>query len=514
MIKKKLTITSTKKVEIKEKEEYLAALDIGSNSFHFVMARQVGEHLQIVHTEKYRVQLANGLDKKNNLSKEAIDRGVSTLAHLATTTQHIHSNNFRVVATYTLRRAKNAAQLLKSAKNVFPFKIEIISGHEEARLIYQGVAHHTQNDTKQLVIDIGGGSTECIIGEKYDIRGLDSLNMGCVNFQQEFFPNNDISKNAFKLAIRHAKHKIDAIAKRFKTIGWQKVIGTSGTIKAITKAINADAEVNNKPITLNELYQLKDLLIEFGKVEAIDIVNIKKSRQSVICSGLAILIALMESLEIENIEFCKYALREGVLFEQREMLQHNNIRKLTIDNFLHRFNVDTHHANTVLNSAKKILNWVCLPWQLAAPIYKELLYSAIRLHEIGMDINTSGYQKHGQYILEQADLAGFNQEQQKALAWLVGSQRKKIAILNADEWYLLSKTKLLRLCIIMRLSVLLNQQRHADDSFLIDVAANKKTLILTLNKQWLKERPIIETELFYEQNLISKLAFNLLVETQ
>lgn len=498
--------------EIVDKQDYLAALDIGSNSFHFVMARQVGEHLQIVHAEKYRVQLAQGLDSDNVLNSEAIERGVSTLEHLAATTQHIHPDNFRVVATFTLRQARNAAKFLKAAALVFPFRIEIISGHEEARLIYQGVAHHSQSELTQLVIDIGGGSTECIIGKKYHIKGLDSLNMGCVSYQQRFFKNNEITHDAFKKAIQSAKHEVEAIAKRFKKLGWEHVIGTSGTIKAITKIVNDQNEIF-RPITLKDLYTLKAQLIGFGHVDNIDIVDLKETRRTVLSPGVAILIAVMESLEIDNLEFCKYALREGVLFEHLENLQHNNVRKRTVESFIQRFNSDINHVNNVNDLAMTIFDQVKTNWQLNEAIYQELLTSAIRLHEIGMDINASGYHRHGQYILEHADLAGFNQEQQKALAWLVGNQRKKITTLEEEFWYLLSPDKLQKLAIIIRLSVLLNQQRHTDNTFLQHVSAQQNSLTLTLDHQWLLERPIIDTELLYEQSALEKLSCELLLES-
>jgi len=498
--------------QINESQEYLAALDIGSNSFHFVLARKLGDHLQVVHTEKYRVQLAQGLNSESILDQSAIERGLSILAHLATTTRHIHPENFRAVATFTLRKAKNVATFLTAAKKVFPFEIEIISGHEEARLIYQGVAHHRENNEQQLIIDIGGGSTECIIGERENTLALESLNIGCVSYQQRFFPTGEITSTAFKDAIHSAKHQIDTMSKRFKTIGWQQVIGTSGTIKTITKIINFDNNIK-KAVTLTELIALKKRLLQFKHQQYIKIAGLKENRQTVICSGVAILIALLECLEIRQISFCKYALREGVLFEQLANSPRNNVRANTINGFVERFNIDKQHAKSVSDLADKIFNAVKATWQLTDAIYPELLHAAISLHEIGMNINASGYQKHGQYILEQTDLAGFNQEQQKALAWLVGNQRNKISPLIAKQWHLLAKSKLEKLCFIIRLSVLLNQQRHGDEHGIIAIDNEKNTLIITLNTQWLLARPIIDTELFYEQKMVKKLACRLKIQT-
>lgn len=493
--------------------EYRAALDIGSNSFHFVLARQVEEQVQILHAEKYRVQLAQGLDQHNTLSQEAIDRGVATLQNLAISTQHISPDNFRAVATYTLRQANNASAFLKAAENVFPFPIEIISGHEEARLIYQGVAHHRQNNHQQLVIDIGGGSTECIIGQSYDVKRLDSLNMGCVSYQQQFFPQGKITAKAFKEAIRSASHEADTIVKRFNQCGWQHVLGTSGTIKAITSIVNANNDLT-KPISLSDVKQLKKQLLTFKNIQDIQLPGLKDSRRSVICSGVSILIAIMQCLDIEEIEYCQYALREGVLFEQAQNMEHNNVRQRTINGLTTRFNVDIQQANIVNSLALKMYQQTETSWQINKKVYKELLSFAATIHELGIDINASGYHKHGQYIIEQADLAGFNQEQQRALAWLVGNQRKKIVPMLIEQSHLLSLELLQKLCALLRLSILVSQQRHQEDDYPITVIAENDKLTLTVCRQWLQERPFIDTELFYEMQQLAKIGITLCVNTK
>ena len=213
---------------------YLAALDIGSNSFHFVLARQVHQHLQILHSEKYKVKLATGLDENHKLSNEAIMRGIATLTSLCSSTSHLDHTNFRVVATHTLRKAKNSAEFLSIAKQVFPFDIEVISGHEEARLIYAGVSYHNASTAQRLILDIGGGSTECIIGQQEKVHALASLPIGCVSYSKAYFSNKKISKSQFNQAITAAKLAIEAIAKRYKNLAWQEAIGTSGTIKAVS----------------------------------------------------------------------------------------------------------------------------------------------------------------------------------------------------------------------------------------------------------------------------------------
>ncbi|NQZ79420.1 MAG: Ppx/GppA family phosphatase [Colwellia sp.] len=494
------------------KENYIAALDLGSNSFHFVLARQLNGHLQIVHAEKYRVQLAQGLQDDNILSPTAIQRGVSTLENLAKSTQHLTSKNFRAVATFTLRQAKNSAQFLKAAAQVFPFDIEIISGHEEARLIYQGVNHYTQSSQQRLIIDIGGGSTECALGQQQKIAALASLTMGCVSYSQKFFKNGVINDNAFCAAIRSAQHEIDSVIKRFKKSGWQEVIGTSGTIKSISKVLNFDQHLI-QPIQLSQLLILKKQLIACKHCDSISITGINTSRRNVFSAGLAILIALMKSLKITQLDYCQYALREGVLIEQLDSLQNNNIRQRTVINLIARFNIDTKQVALVDSSVQQLFNAVQDVWQLKQPIYHELLIAAVQLHELGLDINPSGYHKHGQYILTHADLSGFNQEQQQALAWLVGNQRKKTSPLDDEQWYLLKPQRLKKLVILLRLSILLSQQRQKNKSALINALADKESLTLLFDKQWLLDRPIVDTELFYESELIEVLDIKLIIKS-
>jgi len=495
-------------------DNYLAALDIGSNSFHFVLARSVNNHIQILHTEKYQAKLADGLSSDNTLSDEAILRGINILANLASATEHLTKDNFRAVATFTLREAKNAKKFLKEAAKIFPFDIEIISGHEEARLIYQAVNNFIHSQNTRLVIDIGGGSTECIIGTGNNISVLASLTMGCVSFTQKYFADGLASELNFKKAIKGAKREIDSIVKRFKKHPWQEVVGTSGTLKSIYKAINHEEHIA-QPVTLKKLHDFKSQLIEYKTIENISIRGLKEIRVPVICAGLAITIAIVETLQIKEFSHCQHALREGVLFEllDNHSNETDNIRSRTIKSLSERFNIDENYTNTAKEQALAIFNQVKSQWKINKNIYKELLTASIKLHEIGLDINPSGYHKHGEYILSHADLPGFNQEQQQALAWLVGSQRKKINPLENLQWYLLEPEKLEKICIIIRLSILLTQQRHINETYTLIVEATDNSLSLLLSNEWLVDHPIVDTELFYEAELMKPLGIELLVKS-
>lgn len=496
--------------EDEQTDRFLAALDIGSNSFHFVYARQATDTLQILHTEKYRVKLADGLDEDDILSDEAIARGVGALTNLLSSTENLTSENIRVVATYTLRQAKNANKFLAEAKKVFPFDIEIISGHEEARLIYQGVAHNTNASKRQLVVDIGGGSTECVIGEQLDVKTLVSLNMGCVSYQKQFFSDDNITKAQFNRAIIAAKFEIEAIVKRFKKKGWQVAVGTSGTIKALYRIINVEQELN-KPITLKRLQKLKKQFIQAETVSQLDIAGLKENRREVICSGLAILIALFEMLDIEEMHFCTDSLREGVLYQQLDMLNYQDIRQRAINSLGARFNVDQNHAENVASLANAFFDELSLTVKFPSGNYKKLLNWACEIHELGIDINPSSHHKHGEYIINNADLSGFTQEQQQALSWLVGNQRKKPSSPELLTWYNLNSDYLLLVVTVLRLSVLLNQQRQLNELPPFSMQFSNDELRLQCDKQWLLERPLVDVALFNEQQNLAKSGISLRV---
>lgn len=490
-------------------ENYFGALDIGSNSFHFVFARLVDGNLQIVHSEKYQVKLADGLSEDNELNQEANDRGLKALRDLAPSISKLSAENFRAVATYTLRQATNARSFLDAAKQILPYDIEVISGHEEARLIYQGVAHYTTPDTTRLIIDIGGGSTECVIGENDATKTLTSLNVGCVSFQQQFFADGKITDKAFNRAILAVRQELEAHVKRFKKVGWQECLGTSGTIKSIYNLINADHEFPQS-INLKQLHELKDKLIACNHVDNINLTPLKESRKSILCSGLAILIAVVDMLDIKQLDYCEYALREGVLYEQFELSQYEDVRKRAVLSLTTRFNSEIEQADKVFELADTMYQTLKKDWKIGKSIYQILLQGAVYLHEVGFDINPSSYHKHSEYIVANADLPGFTLEQQQALAWLVGNHRKKISPATELQWYLLDQQKLARINAILRLSVLLSQQRQLSEIPNLKISAKENTLKIKFKQQWLSDKPLIEADLLTEQKHLNQLNIELL----
>jgi exopolyphosphatase/guanosine-5'-triphosphate,3'-diphosphate pyrophosphatase len=496
-------------VEVRESLK-VAALDIGSNSFHLVVARIVAGSVQILHRVKQKVRLADGLNPEGELSAEAQQRGLDTLATIAESLQDFAPESVRVVATHTLRKASNAKLFLQEAKKVFPFPIEIISGAEEARLIYQGVAHTNHQLGQRLVIDIGGGSTEFIIGEGFDTKILRSLQMGCVSYTNRFFKQGELKSKAFNKAITAAQQELEMIDKKFNQIGWKSCIGTSGTIKSIIElASQLDSTNRENGVSLSDLTTLMNLCCAAGNSKDLKLAGLNDDRRPVFAAGLAILIAVFKSLSISEMEFSAAALREGVLYEMGDQLAQTDIRQRSAESLATRYDVDIEQAKRVLNTTMDLYQRVRKSWDINHPELKSLLGWAALLHEVGLQINTRGVQRHSGYILQNIDLPGFGQEQQNLLASLVRFHRKKIRSSEIAEFTLLQQHQVYRLLALLRLGVLLNIKRQ--DDILPEVSMNVDEKILTLGfpSDWLVQKPVFSADLEREQDYLKEIGIKL-----
>jgi len=476
-----------------------------------VIARIVKGDIQLLHREKQKVQLAEGLNEDLVLSEEAIERGLNVLRQFADTLQPFAPQSVRVIATYTLRRAKNAATFLRRAKTLFPFPIEVISGQEEARFIYQGVAHFEHFSGKRLVIDIGGGSTEFAIGDGAQPLRLSSRNMGCVSYAKSHFPGGKISARRFNKAIIQAEQELEPIISSFRATGWQQVVGTSGTIKTL-RDIVVNFGWTNGPVELCHLLQLRDYLLNFDNSAELELTGLTDDRKLLLCSGLSILIAAFQMLQIEQLVYVDAALREGVLYEMSDRMQHLDIREQTMYSLLQRYDIDQAQANRVKGTALALLALVRDSWQLDDEDAL-LLGFAATVYEIGLHINSSGVQKHSAYILQNANLPGFNQEQQSLLACLVRFHRRKIRADEIPYFSLYELPKVINLLVLLRLAVLLNQKRR--DDFLPPLTATAKVqyLQLQLAPEWLQLQSVLAADLLQEQKILKKIAFKLEIPT-
>ncbi|KXI26986.1 exopolyphosphatase [Paraglaciecola hydrolytica] len=497
-------------VEVRESLK-VAALDIGSNSFHLVVARIVAGSVQILHRVKQKVRLADGLSADGELSAEAQQRGLDTLANIAESLQDFAPESVRVVATHTLRKANNAKTFLQEAKKIFPFPIEVISGAEEARLIYQGVAHTNHQLGQRLVIDIGGGSTEFIIGEGFDTKILRSLQMGCVSYTNTFFKNGELKAKAFAKAITAAQQELEMIDRKFNQIGWQSCIGTSGTIKSIIElASQLDSTNRDNCVSLSDLNTLMNLCCAAGNSKDLKLQDLNDDRRPVFAAGLAILIGIFKSLNINEMEYSAAALREGVLYEMGDQLAQSDIRQRSADSLATRYDVDIEQAKRVLATTMALYQAVRKSWDINHPELKSLLGWAALLHEVGLQINTRGVQRHSGYILQNIELPGFGQEQQNLLATLVRFHRKKIRTGDIPEFTLLQQNQVYKLLALLRLGVLLNIKRQDDILPEINVKVDDKFLTLGLPSDWLSQKPVFSADLEREQDYLKEIGIKLL----
>ncbi len=460
-------------------QRHFVAIDMGSNSFHLMIAREQDGSLQILHREKEQVRLAQGLNAEGYLSDEAMARGLECLRNFGQRFSDLLETQIRLVATHTLRVAKNRDKFLKAALKIIPFPIEVISGHEEARLIYSGIAQSQVLARNNLVIDIGGGSTEVVIGEKHLPVKLSSLRCGCVSFNERFFEDGTLTTAAFRAAQAAADRQFSSLSKEYFEADWELVLGSSGSVKAICEALaelsrrerlagevaseetqESDTEPGHyAPVTLSQLKRLKRLLIEAGHVDRLDFANIDRKRIILVPAGLAILLSFFRRLEIQQLSFTAAALREGVLYELAQIGQYHDVRHRTVDSIAQLYHVDMAQGARVCKSAMALFESVADAWEIR-PQARLLAYAAT-LHEIGIHINSRSHHKHGGYIIANSDLPGFSQDLQQDLALLIGNQRKKPQFEQLNALPDGRRQLMVRLLCLLRLAILVNLGRVA-----------------------------------------------------
>ncbi|XID75335.1 exopolyphosphatase [Alkanindiges sp. WGS2144] len=441
--------------ELSVQDELLAAIDIGSNSIHFAVARLDHGEIKKIISMSEKVQLAAGLDEQEGLSDAAQQRAFDCLCRFVECLDDIAPHRLRIVATHALRQAKNSQVFIQQAAQILPKPIEIISGREEARLIYLGVSHGMPYGGRRLVIDIGGGSTEFIIGEGFEPIHTESLQMGCVSYTSAFFRDGVINSTAFDQAVAAAKKEIRTIAAAYKATGWDTVVGSSGTIKACQQILIAlglsDAQ---EYILFSGLQALKQHLLTLIHVDQIDFKELKQDRRGVLPAGLAILWAIFEVFGLDKLAYADSALREGVMYDLLGRLCDEDVRDRSVQAMMARYHVDHQQAERVVDTASQLFAQVCQPLALSAE-YADLLRRAAYLHEIGLAVSHAGYHRHGAYLLQHSDIPGFSQTDQGRLALLVGCHRRKLkaeqkeAVLKAGDLSLCHVSLLLRLAVLV-----------------------------------------------------------------
>jgi exopolyphosphatase / guanosine-5'-triphosphate,3'-diphosphate pyrophosphatase len=483
--------------------EPIAAVDLGSNSFHMIVAQVSERRLQVIDRLKEMVRLAAGLDERNFLSNEIMDQAIECLRRFGQRLRGIPSDKVRAVGTNTLRKARNRAKFLARAEHALGHPIEIIAGREEARLIYLGVSHNLEDGgERRLVIDIGGGSTELILGQQFKPERMDSLYIGCVELSNRLFKDGRIDTKRMRAAEIAALQEFEPVKANYRRLGWDCVIGASGTILAIHDIV-ANAGWSKEGITVETLDKLRKSLIHAGHVERLALQGLQPERAPVFPGGVAILSAAFEALEIERMRAASGALREGLLYDLLGRIHHEDVREGTIENVMHRYQINRDQVQRVANTALYLLAQTSGSWGIKEEEYTRLLHWAASLHEIGLAISYSQYQKHGAYLVQNLDMPGFSQDEQQLLAVLIRGHRRKYPVAELGNLPRSAAKAVRYLCLLLRLSVVLHRSQTDQPLPSIQLEASDANIKLLFPAGWLDRHPLTRADLEQEANYLA-----------
>lgn len=483
-------------------DELVAAVDLGSNSFRMVIAKLIhsesGTQLQAIDTLRDPVRLAAGLKENKTLDQKSFSRGLEAIRRFGDRLKNFHPSQVRAVATNTLRVARNADDFIKEAQQLLGFPIEVIAGREEARLIYVGASHDAPAcDGKRFVLDIGGGSTEFIIGDGYEPKLLESLYIGCVSYSQQYFPDGLVDAFCFKQAQMAARREIEVISAQFRKAGWKQAIGSSGTARAIAEliALNGfDGAPHELPvsgmggiITKEGLLQLKKSLIQSVYIDRSELIGLKADRRPVLPGGLAIMLAAFDELEIDYMEVTEAALRLGVLYDLIGRSQHHDMRFVTVEQFMKRYNVDRAQAKRVQSAARIFLDQFPKPKNENRKDNLHLLGWAASLCEIGLSISHNGYHKHSAYIATHADMPGFSRLDQARLAALLLGHTGKLGKLSVSSDYIDW-----RMLFSLRLAHVMCRRRDDEPLPEMTVSGSAEGFVVRVPRLWAEKNPLTQ----------------------
>lgn len=465
--------------------------------------------LAIIDRLKETVRLSEGLEESGDLTKAAKARALDCLARFGERIHGIHADNVRAAGTSTLRRARDSKAFIRRAERALGHPVEVISGLEEARLIYSGVVHSTPPfDGLRLVMDIGGGSTELILGQGNRPRALESLHMGCVVMTERHFRGGNISTSAFEEARLAIRLKLRPVKAFFRNSPDVEAIGASGTVRA-TERVARELGITDDALTLEAVEALITRVSEFENVSELSLPGLSASRAQVWPGGLAILVEVMNCLHIARVKTSDGALREGLLYDYLGRLTHEDARERSVRALASRYSVDTEQAGRVAATAAELLAQCSGRWKLSSDLAGKVLDWSARLHEVGLDISHEGFQRHGAYVAYNADLPGFPRNEQALLAFLIASQRRQIDTERLDALPPSWQKRALRLAILLRLAVLLNRSRSRHPLPDIDLKPDKSSLTVRFPAGWLDENPLTIADLEREKDYLRETGYRL-----
>ncbi len=487
----------------------LAAIDLGSNSFHMIVCRYQAGELLVEDRLREMVRLGAGLDKKGNLELETQERALACLQRFGQRLSNLSADNVRIVGTNTLRSAKDNNQFIVKASQALGHPIEIISGVEEARLIYLGVAHGISTDEqRRLVVDIGGGSTELIIGTGFTPEYLQSLYMGCVSFTRRFFADGCITRKSMKRAEIAARVELEPVEASFRKRGWERAIGASGSIRSIRTVVR-EAGWSAEGITLASLKQLRDYLLEVGHIDQLNIKGLSSERKPVFIGGVMVLLATFKALGIKHMQVSDSALREGLIHDLVGRARHEDVRSHAVTNLARRYHVDEIQAQQVAHTAIACAEQMLSEWKLKVEETRQWLEWGATLHEIGLDIAHNQYHKHGAYIAEHVDLAGFSHQEQLVLAALIFNHRRKISKEYFNRLVDDRVQPVIFWTLLLRLAVLLHRSRSTEALPEFTLTVSNRVIDIQFPDKWLADHPLTRADLKQEAAYLQNVDFSL-----
>ena len=492
--------------------ELLAAVDIGSNSFHMVVARYVLGQLRVVDRLRDSVRMAEGLDAKGGLRPDVLARALDALARLGQRIRTIPPHRVRAIATNTVRQLHKPQTFLVPGETALGHAIEVVSGREEARLIYLGVAHgYPPSGRNRLVIDIGGGSTEFIIGKRYEPLERESLQLGCIATTRRFFADGKLSKRRWREALTEISAEFQQFASVYRDRGWKEVYGASGTIKAVGD-IASKMKLSRGQISDIAVEQIRDQLLAFDQIDDIRLPGLADDRRSIIVGGLLVLQAAFNELGLKRMHISKTAMREGILYDLIGRAGDHDPRETSISAMMQRYDVDGEQAQRVEASALDLFDQVAAGWDLGDDDRRMLAWAS-RIHEIGLAIAHSQHHVHGAYLIEHSDIAGFSRQEQKMLSVLIRCQRRNISRSAVDSLPDRLSVPGLRLIVLLRLAVLLHRGHEREALPRLKLKVDGRSLDLRAPRDWLDRHPLTGNDLDAEAQYLGESGFSLNVRS-
>ncbi len=493
--------------------ELMAAVDLGSNSFHLVVARCEHGEPRVIDRLRDSVRLAAGLQADGTLDCERRERALTCLAQFGQRIATIPASRVRAVATNTVRQMRDSGAFLDAIEQRLGQPAEVVSGREEGRLIFLGVSHALPaSDQPRLVVDIGGGSTEFVIGRHLEPQLAESVQVGCVASTLRFFADGKLTRKRWQRAREEIGILLQQFAQDFRQHGWTDAFGSSGTAKSIGAAIRQMRPDDDDGITLEGLSALREDVLRQGRIASLQIPGVSEDRCSILAGGLVILEAAFDALDIQRMAVCESAMREGLLWDLIGRAGGTDPRRASIEAMATRYGVDTAQAGRVQAAALDLFGQMEPRWHLG-PEAREWLAWAARVHEVGLAIAHSQHHRHGGYILGNADLAGFSRQEQQLLAAMVQSHRRKPDRSVLDALPPRYREPARHMIGLLRIAVLLHRSRRAEPLPQIRLEGDENRLRLVISADWLHAHPLTHADLLQEQSLLGELDLHLTLRT-